>query len=77
MRTMPEGQVCTNDCDHLAEPIPWVGNGGAMDLVHGGYTWWCKCCMIDAQLEHAKARAAEIPELEQELIKALESCTNK
>lgn len=75
MQKMPEGQVCTNDCDHLAEPIPWVNNGNTMNLVHGVYTWWCRCCMIDAQLEHAKLKAVQIPQLEQELIEALRDCT--
>jgi hypothetical protein len=77
MREMPKGQVCTNDCDHLAEPTPWVGHGSAMDLVHGNYTWWCTCCMIDAQLEDARASADRIPQLEKDLIEALENCTNR
>jgi len=75
MFDMPEGQICTNECDHPADPRPWIANGGTMDLVHGNYTFWCKCCQLDAQLEHAKNRAADIPRLEQELIEALRTCT--
>ena len=75
MQAMPKGQICTNDCDHLAHSI-WLGEGNAMNYVHGNYTYWCKCCQVDYQLEYARKLAKNIPFLEKELIKALELCNS-
>lgn len=45
----------------------WVGEGGALALSHGMYSWWCDVCTTAAQLDHARTRAALIPEMEERL----------
>ena len=45
----------------------WVAEGGALAYVHGMSQWWCRRCVLEAQLEHAHERAAAIPELERQL----------
>lgn len=39
----------------------------ALDMVHGGGTPICKRCLLTIQIEHAKERAAALPELERGL----------
>lgn len=59
---------CQNgDCKHKATEVPWIGLGSVLDLIHGNYTYWCECCMVKAQLEHAEKLAARIPKLKAEL----------
>ncbi len=38
-------------------------------LVHGMSAMWCKRCVLETQLEHARESAASIPELETALAK--------
>ena len=45
----------------------WTADDGGFGYVHGMYSWWCERCILTAQLDHAKARAAAIPELEAKL----------
>ena len=42
----------------------WAGEGGSLAYVHGAYTYWCKSCVLTAQLAYARERAADIPRLE-------------
>jgi Zn-finger nucleic acid-binding protein len=44
-----------------------IWSEGAIAYVHGCYSMWCDRCVVDAHLTHARARAAEIPELERRL----------
>lgn len=44
---------------------------GVIGWVHGAYSTWCKRCVVEAQLEHARTAAANIPLLEQ-LLRDLE-----
>ena len=53
---------CAHCTKHEAT-IKWVGEGGFMAFVHGHYEEICSCCSIRAQLAHASAMAARIPEL--------------
>ncbi len=41
----------------------WVGEGGALALIHGMTQLWCRRCVLETQLAHAQERAAQIPEL--------------
>ena len=57
-------------CDHCGErPATgmWVGDGNMFSAVHGARWWWCERCMLEAQLERARERAAAIPDLERRL----------
>ena len=58
--------VCQNCHEHRATSN-WVGEGGTLAFVHGAFQRWCECCCLKAQLEHAYARANQIPELERAL----------
>lgn len=48
-------------------PATEMWSEGALAAMHGAYAFWCKVCVLTAQLEHARERAAAIPELEQQL----------
>jgi len=37
--------------------------GDAMVLNHGGGSWWCEVCLLEAQIAHAEERAAALPDL--------------
>mgnify|MGYP001564868610 CR=1 FL=1 len=58
--------LCAN-CNKHKGTETWVGSGGIMDWVHGNYSMWCRCCILKAQLKHAKERAKEILKLENKL----------
>ena len=45
----------------------WVGHGGVLDHVHGLSRRWCRQCVVEAQLTHARAAADRIPALQAEL----------
>lgn len=55
-------------CQHRPGTEIWVGEGGTLAYVHGMYSRWCRRCVIEAQLEHAKTIAATIPALIRQLI---------
>jgi len=57
---------CAN-CDKHEGTETWIDHGSTLDLIHGLYEKWCKCCCIKVQLEYAKERAAAIPDLEKKL----------
>jgi hypothetical protein len=58
--------LCAN-CREREGTELWVGDGGALALVHGMSVRWCRRCVITAQLAHARAMAAQVPSLEREL----------
>jgi hypothetical protein len=64
----PVGQTCQNCSKHPATKW-WTGEGGMIGAVHGFYQAWCDRCVVVAQLEHAKAAAKRVKELERELKK--------
>lgn len=45
----------------------WVGDGGTLAMVHGFVQKWCMRCVLEAQIEHCRAAAARLPDLEREL----------
>jgi hypothetical protein len=51
-------------CSDRPGTVRW---GDALAFTHGGGQWWCERCATEVQLEHARERAAVIPELEQRL----------
>ena len=44
--------------------------GGALDYSHGLFEMLCKRCVLRRQVEHAKGRAAQLPDLEKRLAEA-------
>jgi hypothetical protein len=66
MRTTPPGTLCAS-CGLHPGTVKWVGNGGAMNLIHGFYEMRCKGCVLRAQIESAEERAAALPGLRSEL----------
>lgn len=60
-------------CNERPATQTWVGEGGAFAYVHGAYQFWCKVCVLTAQLEHARKMAESIPAIEQELAAALKA----
>lgn len=63
---VPEGMVCQH-CGERPATGMWTGDEGIVAALHGAYSWWCEQCMVVAQLERARERAATIPELERRL----------
>jgi hypothetical protein len=58
--------MCQN-CKQNPATTNWTGEGGVIAFVHGAYQRWCDVCCVTAQLEHARAMAAQIPDLEAKL----------
>ena len=67
--TLPAGMVCQK-CGE--RPADGMFSEGIMAALHSSYQWWCELCMVKAQLENARGRAAAIPELEAELARLQE-----
>ena len=61
--------LCQKCHEHPAS-TPWVGEDGTLAFAHGMVAFWCKCCTIGAQLDHARKMAERIPGLEEELTTA-------
>lgn len=64
-----EGRVLCEHCGERPGTIKWVGEGGFLALTHGMYQMWCERCVTIANLEHAEAQAAKIPDLKAKLAK--------
>jgi hypothetical protein len=56
--------TCVN-CNKRPAAVWWCD--GAMDFIHFGGLAWCDYCTVEAQLKHARERAAAIPDLEKRL----------
>jgi hypothetical protein len=61
----PEGK-CAN-CFIRPGTLPWDNGVGWIAATHGMASLWCKRCVLEAQLENARALATAIPELEKAL----------
>lgn len=58
------GEGLCAECGERSGTITW---GDALAITHGGGEKWCERCAVSTQLEHARKRAAAIPELEARL----------
>lgn len=65
---MVKNMKCQNCGKHEAT-IKWVGEGGILEMTHGMYQMWCKCCVLKAQLLHAEYMAGQIPKFKKALKK--------
>ncbi len=63
MTTPSPRDVCVH-CRERPATMDWVGDGGIMAHIHGISVRWCDYCAVEAQLVYAKARAAEVADLE-------------
>lgn len=59
--------ILCNNCDKREGTELWVGEGGVLAHVHGFSRFWCKQCVVEAQLAHCRKSAEQIPELEAKL----------
>ena len=57
---------CAN-CKKRKATLKWIGDGGSLAIAHGLASDWCEVCALEAQLKHAKERAAEILKMEKKL----------
>lgn len=65
--TIDVKDLCVN-CNILRGTERWVGEYDSVTVARTGWhQMWCKRCVVVAQLDHAKQRAAAIPELERQL----------
>lgn len=64
---MSADHICAN-CGKRPGTIRW---GDTLSLTHGFMVMWCDVCAYTTQLDHARERAKEIPELERKLAEAL------
>lgn len=74
MKKIEPGDKCENELcggsGHDATEI-WVGDGGSLAATRDYMQKkWCLCCVVKAQLDHARKMAPRIAELERELAKA-------
>lgn len=44
-----------------------VWTEGAWAYVHGAYLRWCRRCVLEKQVEHARKIVADLPQMEAEL----------
>jgi len=58
------GDTCPK-CNKRKSTTRWAD--GELALTHGWIIYICEICAVTEQLEHAKERAAKIPELEAKL----------
>lgn len=65
----PPGKRC-DECDERPATIRW---GTELEVTHGMFSWRCRVCALEAQVEHARERAAALPELERRLWAARET----
>ena len=64
--------LCSN-CHAHTGTEKWVGEFDSVTVARTGWHQiWCKRCVLVAQLEHAKQRAAAIPDLERQLAELTE-----
>lgn len=69
---IPVGAKCSR-CGSRVASVRFAEDLSGMDMVHGVYgDPWCSVCVAARQLEFARERAAEIPELEAALRRVLE-----
>lgn len=69
---IPAGAKCSR-CGSRDASVRFSESLSAMDMAHGMYgDPWCRVCVAERQLEYARERAAEIPELEATLRRELE-----
>jgi hypothetical protein len=68
-RPKPSDGSCRN-CGERPGTEKYSASGGALDFIHGSYQMWCRVCVLEAQLSHARERAAAIPDLERQLQEA-------
>lgn len=62
-----KGEPCVN-CKEREATRYWCR--GPLEHSHGMGVWWCEVCVLREQIEHARERAARLPELEAALIAA-------
>ena len=43
-----------------------MASGSTLDLTHGRALFWCRACVLDAQIDSAEAAAARLPGLRAE-----------
>jgi len=64
---VPPRVKCAN-CGKRWGTVTWTGDAASiLAFTHGMWAQWCEICALEAQLEHAKERAAKIPEIEKRL----------
>jgi hypothetical protein len=69
-RRRQEAGLC-NNCGLHKATIDWAGDHGPMAITHRYLLQrWCDHCTLTVQLERARKRAEEIPELERKLAEA-------
>lgn len=57
---------CQN-CHKHGATLNWVGEGGALGFTHGMYQRWCACCILKAQIKHARKAVGNLSRLERKL----------
>jgi len=45
----------------------WVGEGSMMDAIHGAFQYWCKLCVLKAQVAYAEKHVGDLARLRKEL----------
>jgi len=56
-----------NNCNRERPTKTWVGEGSALDYIHGFHTQWCQVCIVETQIKYAEERRDALPELYKEL----------
>lgn len=65
----PPSEQCSNNCGRPA--TTWM-SASVTSAVHGDKRAMCAICVATIHLEHAKQQVARIPEIEEQLAKAID-----
>lgn len=65
--TQAREKTCAN-CKKRPGTVTW---GDALAMTHGFAVKWCEVCALEAQIVHAKERAAKLSGMEARLAKLL------
>ena len=69
MKTNRNMKIKCNNCNKHKGTENWVGEGSMLDFVHGNYEIWCKCCTLQARLEHIEKIEKDKEKIKKELYK--------
>lgn len=62
----PKGSVCEKCRRHVAT-VNFSESGSWLDCSHANWQYWCECCVLKAQVKHARDAARRLPGLEKSL----------
>jgi len=66
---MKQKDIICEHCHKRKGTVRWVGDTGVMGWIHGMSQWWCKRCVLEAQIKYAEEHKDDLKNLQAELKK--------